>query len=147
MPFNRVDYYLNRPSSHPVRCHPDTYELYRAEIRQSDGKRNAQPILDCVLAFKVVAGLDTDGDHTIDEWRKDLTDLEAEEIFEQLKQVRVYIVYQEGQKAQGKVFDNDTIKIFYPGDLGNETITVPSSYYRWKLIEFDIKPYNLEEEL
>ncbi|MCG6552516.1 MAG: hypothetical protein L7F77_09330 [Candidatus Magnetominusculus sp. LBB02] len=73
MPFNRVDYYLQRACSpalgnctgtnpqhpYPLQCHPGGYTLYRSVISQADGTRQEQPIMDCVLDFQVALGIDT----------------------------------------------------------------------------------------
>lgn len=143
MPFNRVDYYLRRPNSLPARCNPSTYELYRAEITHN-GTRNEQPILDCVLAFQIVAGRDTNGNGTIDQWSKDLTTLSASDIFGQVKEINLYILYQEGPKSPTEVTENSTVRITYP-DNTYDDIQVPSKYYRWKLIQMKVKPLNLED--
>ncbi|MBF0555011.1 MAG: prepilin-type N-terminal cleavage/methylation domain-containing protein [Nitrospirae bacterium] len=73
MPFNRVDYYLQRPCSsqlgtctgtppqhpYPLQCHPSGYTLYRAVLSHSNGQRVEQPIMDCVIDFQVALGVDT----------------------------------------------------------------------------------------
>lgn len=85
MPFNRVDYYLQRACSsllgtctgtapqhpYPTQCHPSGYTLYRSVllnssasatiggITYSPGQRIEQPIMDCVIDFQVALGIDT----------------------------------------------------------------------------------------
>lgn len=146
MPFNRVDYFLEKPANHPQKCHPDTYELYRSEIQHTDGSLDKQPLLDCVLNFQVVAGLDTNNDGYIDTWSKSLTTFTAQDIFNQVKEIAVYLIYQEGEKAKRSVYNNSTITITYP-DNSTQSFTLPSNYqyYRWKSIEMRIKPLNLQD--
>ncbi|MBF0486845.1 MAG: prepilin-type N-terminal cleavage/methylation domain-containing protein [Nitrospirae bacterium] len=64
MPFNRVDYYLQRggtsaPHPYPLQCNPGGYTLYRAVLSHSNGQRVEQPIMDCVIDFQVALGIDT----------------------------------------------------------------------------------------
>ena len=147
MPFNRIDYYLKRPSSNlPDRCNPDIYELYRAEINQGDGKRNEQPILDCVADFQVAFGLDTNNDGKINNWTNSLPS-SAQDIRNQVKQVAVYIIYQEGQKDDHPVFSQNSINISAPdgSPIKSVNLTNLSNYqfYRWKLLQMRVNPLNL----
>jgi len=147
MPFNRADYYLKKPDTgFPERCCPTTYELYRATINQSNGRRNFQPILDCVKDFQVVFGLDNNEDGTIDSWSSTLPNT-ASDIRNKLKQVRVFILYQEGSKDinysfSGKIELGDsntgTIKTFIPS--GDEI------HYRWKVLRLVVDPLNLKPQ-
>ncbi len=70
MPFNRVDYYLDRVQAQfPRSCASSTYTLYRGVISQADGTQsaaNATPLIDCVRDFQVAFGLDTDTDGNVD---------------------------------------------------------------------------------
>ena len=148
MPFNRVDYYLKRPGSNfPDKCNPDTFELYRAEINQGDGKRNEQPILDCVADFQLAFGLDTNGDGIIDSWGNNLPS-SAEAIRTQVKQVAVYIIYQEGQKEDHPVFSQSSIDIYDPGGNLIKSVNLPNNYqfYRWKVLQMRVNPFNLAPE-
>lgn len=144
MPFNRVDYYLRQPATNfPDRCEPSIYILYRVEATHNS-TLNEQPLLDCVLAFRVAFGIDNNTDGTIDFWTRDLSGYDARYIFDNVKEVNLYVVYQEGQQARQEVFDSNTITITYP-DGSNEDIAVPSRRYRWKVIQITVKPQNLEE--
>jgi len=162
MPFNRVDYYLRQPSIPPKRCSPNSYELYRAEINQGDGKRSEQPILDCVKDFQVAFGLDVNGDRVVDTWRDDLnlTDSNgngtiADEIRKQVKAVKVFILIQEGQRDK-KLNYSKTINLGDDLD-GNGSIDsseilstfTPSGddvHYRWKLLQMTVNPINLQPQ-
>jgi len=147
-PFNRVDYYLDSTSK-PVRCHPDTYELYRSNISHLNGSEiNKRSILDCVLDFQLAFGLDTDNDTKIDTWSLDISSLNSTQITEQLKQVRVYIVYQMGRKNSKKVFRDSTITITAPDGSIVKTIDMTPytnyEYYQWKLISFGVTPFDFK---
>ncbi|MBF0566150.1 MAG: prepilin-type N-terminal cleavage/methylation domain-containing protein [Nitrospirae bacterium] len=80
MPFNRVDYYLQRACSritsttctapypqhpYPQQCHPSGYTLYRGVLSQVNGTRTEQPVMDCVIDFQVALGIDTNCTDTI----------------------------------------------------------------------------------
>jgi len=58
-----------------------------------------QPILDCVKDFQVAFGLDTDGDGEID-LRSSALPSTPENVRDQVKEVRVFILYQEGQRLE-----------------------------------------------
>lgn len=147
MPFNRVDYYLQKPATgFPERCCPTTYELYRANINQSNGNRNPQPILDCVKDFQVSFGLDNNGDGSIDTWSSTLPST-ASDIRNKVKQVRVFILYQEGSKERGYSYsgtitlgdaDTGVLKTFTPS--GSEV------NYRWKVVRLVVFPLNLKPQ-
>jgi len=151
MPFNRVDYYLKRPEAKkfPDRCNPETFELYRAEINQGNGKRNPQPILDCVADFQIAFGLDINGDGIIDSWGNNLPS-SAEAIRTQVKQVAVYIVYQEGQKDDHPVFSQSSINISAPDGTTIKVVDLTNfsnyQFYRWKLLQMRVNPLNLAPE-
>ena len=144
MPFNRVDYYLDAPAgSLPDKCYEHTFLLYRATIDHADGQRNPEPILDCVKDFQVVFGVDNDSDPEIDDWTSTLPNT-PEEIRNQVKEVRVFILYQEGQKSDEVIStttitlgDNDT------GPLSTFTPAGEERHYRWKILKIAVRPLNL----
>jgi len=146
MPFNRVDYYLKRPTTLPTKCSPNSYVLYRAVINQGDGKRNeTQPLLDCVMDFQVAFGEDANGDGAVDTWITDLSGLSASDIRTKIKEVKVFVVVQEGQKDPNynapktiTLGDNDT------GTLSTFSPSGDDVHYRWKVIKIAVKPMNLE---
>jgi hypothetical protein len=109
MPFNRADYYIDRETSTviPPRCAAGTGILMKSLISHANtngGDRlPGMPLLDCVADMQVIFRLDRDNDGTIDAATDVLNDasgsaLTAQEIREQLKEVRVYILSHEGQK-------------------------------------------------
>jgi type IV pilus assembly protein PilW len=148
MPFNRVDYYLKQPFTLPARCNPNSYILYRAAINQGDGKRNEnQPLLDCVMDFQVAFGEDSDGDSAVDTWITDLSGLSASDIRTKIKEVRAFVIVQEGQRDPGynapntiTLGDNDT------GILSTLSPSGDDVHYRWKVLKIAVSPMNLKEK-
>lgn len=137
MPFNRVDYFLSR-SSLPTRCDPGSYTLYRATINHGDGGRLYQPIIDCVRDFQIAFQLDPGG------WRTDLAGLTVQQVREQVRQVRVFILFQEGAMDKNYSF-NGTLNLgdAVTGTLSSHDLT--GSHYRWKIQTMTVKPMNLQQ--
>ncbi len=99
MPFNRVDYYLDKiASDFPSSCAANTYTLYRSTVDQATGKLLTQaPLVDCVRDFQVAFGIDPNGDPTQPiQWQANLTGMTAAQIQQQLREVRIFVLYQEG---------------------------------------------------
>ncbi len=151
MPFNRADYYIRTPAAMPARCAPNTGVLYKALLNHGAASAANQyseyPLLDCVAAMQVLFGMDTNNDGAVDSVVDDPgAGLTAENIRDQLKDIRVYILAQEGQRdtfytSPSPITANDP-------DFGNViTFTIPAgdprSNYRWKIYTLFIKPYNL----
>ena len=98
MPFNRVDYYLDKiPADFPSSCDANTYTLYRSTINQANGALTKTPLVNCVRDFQVAFGLDTSGVGANPiQWQSNLAGLTAAQIQQQLREVRVFVLYQEG---------------------------------------------------
>lgn len=166
MPFNRADYWVHRETTNPAtdevpdRCAPNTGVLRKAVISQNNGWRMAPlPLLDCVADMQVNFWLDTDGDGNIN-WppSDDISGLTAQQIRDQLKEIRVYIVAHEGQRDMNYDFSmNNTREALSSLEVlgGNSrTITFVNlknqigdpdyKYYRWKVYTLVAKPNNLE---
>ncbi len=153
MPFNRVDYYLDTAGPLPSRCFPGSAILYRATINQSGGARNPQPLIDCVMDFQVAFGRDTNGDNAVDAWSSGLA-LTAAQIREQVRELRIFILYHEGAidnrfRFSGTLTLGDaqtgTLKTFSPA--APSSLTDPKldpTRYRWKIAKLVVKPMNLE---
>jgi len=155
-PFNRVDYRLYPGSDTESECAVGTYTLGRAVMRQSNGVMYSYPLLHCVADFQVGFGLDTDEDEKIDTWTQDITGYNAEDIRKKLKQVRVYILVQNGTKDKDYNYPNASIpvgeKITIDGNTfkvgriepGFDLTTITDyKHYRWKLIKLVVEPKNL----
>jgi hypothetical protein len=155
MPFNRADYYIVKLSELttplPARCAPNTSVFSKNIISHNDGARQDNlPLLDCVADMQVVFRLDRDGDGIVESNADVLTDtatgvnLTAEQIRNQLKEVRVYILAHEGQMDRS--YTHPTTDI-YVGEtaIGNgRTFNIGANVnYRWKLYTLVVKPKNL----
>ncbi len=175
MPFNRVDYYLDKVAGQfPSSCAASTYTLYRAVISQADGRPDPVPLLDCVRDFQVAFGLDTDTNQSVDQWTKDLGTMTAANIRLKVREVRIFVLVQEGMgdigKSAGFRFSgflhlgdqeiaNSVDSANYPsntfltwsqtalpgsGYLSKWTPTDADVQYRWKVLQLAVKPLNLK---
>lgn len=150
MPFNRADYYVQRPASVPQACAPNTGVLYKATINQSNGALNPEPLIDCVADMQVVYRLDTNNDGLIDSNVNDLSAAgltTAQQIREQLREVRVYILSHEGQSDKAFRYLSSTITVgeFALGRTFNLSTMIGAGWenYRWKVSTLVVKPRNL----
>lgn len=178
MPFNRADYYIRAPAGMPTRCAPGTGVLYKATINHSDGKHSEMPILDCVADMKVVVYGDISVPPAVAPPIR-LTGpggvgMPFNPIFypdlptgirDQVKEVRVYIVAQEGRLDPSYTYTNPNPvagcmgtsmvcinDIDYTGiapggvppGLLVKAVTVPNVNYRWKLYTLVATAYNLK---
>lgn len=156
MPFNRADYYLGIPMKTPtVRdmpayCAPGTGVLYKATINHSDGNRNTMPLLDCVADLQIVYGLDTDNSGKVN-FHTTSAPLTAAEQRAQIKELRVYLLVQDGAKDLtfryplpavdvGEYFDGGVTLAGRRFDL---TTIADYKNYRWKVYSIAVRPNNL----
>ncbi len=131
MPFNRVDYYLdNSPVTNgvptiPSYCAQGTYVLYRSYISQTDGTLVRSPLVNCVEDFQVAFGVvPVSGSAVI--WQKDLgtehfggnatTPMTITQIQQYLREIRVFILYQEGRGKVSATGDFTSKGYFNLGD-------------------------------
>ena len=138
-------------SSVPNYCAPGSKKLLR---KIGDG--NGTPIINCVADFKATFALDTDGDRKPDKLDSSLPSTNAE-IRNQLKQINLYLLVQEGQKDTGFTYnqattcssDSGNCVIFTDKDPnGNDypvELKLPSDFqhYRWRVIKISAKPMDL----
>jgi prepilin-type N-terminal cleavage/methylation domain-containing protein len=152
MPFNRADYYIRKVSGTiiPDRCAPSTGILMKSVINHANGNRGPGiPLLDCVADMQVTFGVDNDGDGdfepsvggSTDNYIDDITGLTAQEIREQVKEVRVYILAHEGQRDINYTHSTSTVTV---GDFGlgrNFDLTTITDWqkYRWKVYTVIVK--------
>jgi prepilin-type N-terminal cleavage/methylation domain-containing protein len=152
MPFNRADYYISTLNV-PQRCAPNTGVLRKAVLNHSGTFQGGiHQLFDCVADMQVIFGRDTDNDGDVDNRTDDLSGLTAQQIREQLKDVRVYILAHEGQRDINFTYCQDppscsdkTIYVGEPGlgrDFNLDTIT-DWQRYRWKIYRIVVKPKNL----
>jgi type II secretory pathway pseudopilin PulG len=162
MPFNRADYYVMRPSTNmPIDCAPNTGVLYKSTINQlpassssGGGYGSIIPLLDCVADFQVVYGLDTDGAGRINLHTDSLpTTMTAADIRNQVREIRAYILAQDGHKDVFYTYPSSTVDVGESFD-GGATIMGRSfnlasligtgwQNYRWKVYTIVVRPKNL----
>lgn len=153
VPYNRVDYYVNRPTTAgamPPRCAPGTGILYKAVMNHSGGGFSPEyPLVECIADMQVIFALDTNGDGGVDLYvaENGLTGLSAKEIRTQLKEIRVYIVGHEGGKDSNFVYPQSSIVV---GEFGNGRtldlnvmVGADYKYYRWKIYKLSVSPRNI----
>ncbi|RII27216.1 MAG: pilus assembly protein PilW [Geobacter sp.] len=158
MPFNRADYYIKRPANIPLTCAPNTGILYKAVASHADGSLSPEmPLLDCVADMQVVYGLDTNASGVINLHQTTPPEKgtyldQAESIRSQVKEIRLYILAQEGKRDRTYSFPSETITV---GEKLSETTTLGRDFnlkdrigddyknYRWKVYTIVVRPKNL----
>ncbi len=163
MPFNRADYYIRdlaRAAVMPKRCAANTGLLMKSVINHADGTRTGSsfPLLDCVADFQVTYFLDTDEDGDVD-WppSDDISGMTAEDIRNQVMEIRVYIVSHEGRKdatndfslggartnlSTAEVFGSNSRTLNF-ADLKVLVGDPDYKYYRWKLYTLVVRTKNM----
>jgi prepilin-type N-terminal cleavage/methylation domain-containing protein len=155
-PYYIVQYRLGgSPADMPGICSKGTRSLQRLEM--SDGE-SIEPLLACVRDFQVSFGIDTDDNETIDTWdpintgnfQTDTYDLKT--LKRRLKQVRVYILVQAGNRDPDYMYSNpdnpakpNTIRVGESilGTGRDITLTADQRRYRWRVMTISITPRNL----
>lgn len=157
MPYYAVHYVLG--GTPPSICAAGTRNLLRAESRNADPPHSSarEPILNCVRDFQIAFGLDTSlaEDNVIDLWDNGGVQASAydnQTLKRRLKQVRVYILQQAGNRDPDYLYSNP-VNITDPAAIrvGDSSIgtgrdirlTEEQRRYRWKLISLSITPRNL----
>jgi hypothetical protein len=146
MPFNRADYYVRIPASVPTQCAQGTGILYKGVVSQVDGTTPAElPLLDCVAAMRVLVAMDVNNDGNIT-YMDHFENLTANDIRSQLREVRVYILAQEGQRDPSYTSPSATVTL--GADVGQPLVvnltTIPNyQNYRWKQYMIIARPGNL----
>jgi prepilin-type N-terminal cleavage/methylation domain-containing protein len=166
MPFNRADYYIKRPATMPATCAPNTGILYKAVANHTDGSLSPElPLLDCVADMQIVYGLDPTGSGFINsssdpKWPDHLDTPpekfpehadQAETIRSIVKEVRVYILAQEGKRDRSYNFPSETLTVgeSFGGVVKgrvfnlNDRIGADYKHYRWKVYTIVVRPKNL----
>jgi prepilin-type N-terminal cleavage/methylation domain-containing protein len=160
MPFNRADYYVKRPGNMPKSCmaSPGVGILYKATVIQGGttaGELTAgMPLLDCVADMQVVYGLDNDGIGRVNQYLDapaNTPSPTAADIRSQLREIRVYILAQEGIKDLLFNYPSETVMVgevlngIQRGRLFNLNDRLGTDYksYRWKVYTIVVRPKNL----
>lgn len=147
-PYNRADYYLAPPDDRVENCAPLTATLYKSTIDHSGG-HTKYPILDCVADMQVEFGMQTQSDGRLF-YESDISGYEAGKLRELLKEVRLWVMAQQGSRDPGYRFP-------MPGE--GEVIAVGGEQkhswsrseflhngwekYRWKVYRIVVQPKNL----
>lgn len=158
-PFNRADYYI-RTGNVPAHCGPNTGVLVKVQLNQADNtppdQIPPQPFVDCVADFQLVYYLDTNGDGG---WNlrgnaNDLNGLTAEQIRDQLKAIRYYILLHEGGIDRAYTYPTNLVNVGEVDGAGNllagRTLDLAVAIggdwrnYRWKVESGAIAPKNLK---
>ncbi|MFZ3209202.1 MAG: PilW family protein [Geobacteraceae bacterium] len=157
MPFNRADYYVRRPTNMPSSCmaSPGVGILYKSTVSQATGELTVgMPLLDCVADMQVVYGLDNDGVGRVNQYLDapaNTPSPTAADIRNQLREIRVYILAQEGIKDRFYTYPSETVEV---GEVLNgvqrgrvfnlnDRLGPDYKYYRWKVYTIVVRPKNL----
>lgn len=160
MPFNRADFYVRTPATNfPTRCATGTGILYKATVNQGTGATaggglTELPLLDCVADMQVYYRLDTNNDGAIESELNSIAGLTAQNIREQTREIRVYILAHEGQRDGSYTFNNFTgastcatcVRVGQSAVLGRDfNLATITDYlnYRWKVYTIVVQPKNL----
>lgn len=148
-PYYSVRYYLDSGNS-PRTCATGTSSLLRAESLEVDSSGSGDPLFSCVRNFQVAFGLDTNEDGTIDLWDDGGTTLSSysfEDQRKRVKQVRVYLLVQNGRRDPDYQYPAATVRV---GDatLGTGTgedvaLNAEQRSYRWRLLTLSVVPKNI----
>jgi len=173
MPFNRADYYIST-SNVPKRCASNTGVLMKGIVNnttdlESGGKITTfLPILDCVADMQVIYRLDMDSDSNgivgtstspassagtvncvsssegANQTTVKTTLDDASLLRTRLREVRVYILAQEGQIDRNYSYPNQTITVGDDSGCGSSfdlsAIGLDWRNYRWKVYTLIIRP-------
>ncbi len=142
-PFNRAEYYISNGNV-PAHCASNTGVLVKAIVAHdaSGSTPDLLPLLDCVADMQVNYGLDTNGDGAVESWVADISGLTAPNIRDQLAELRVYLLAQEGQRDDSYRTPTDNIYIGMAG-IGSNFDVSGFRNYRWKTYTIVVKPKNL----
>ncbi len=153
IPFNRADYYVARPPNISASCASGTGVLYKSNISPADGSYNPViPLLDCVADMQVVYGLDTNNLGLVN-YHTTTAPATADAQRAQIREIRVYILAQDGKKDINYTYPSSTIDVgeYFGGVLAGRTFNFSNvmgtgsgwENYRWKVYTIVARPKNL----
>jgi type II secretory pathway pseudopilin PulG len=162
MPYNRVDFYVDKSATKPVSCNSGTGVLYKA-VADHQGGSNKYPLLDCVGDMQVTYERDQNNDGNITQIDESVIGtMSSDEIRTQIKNVRVHILAQEGKKDLNFTYPvSDVNNVICVGPYsGNQCSSVGRSWtqsslqnvfgadwqnFRWKVYYFVVNLKNLQQ--
>jgi len=155
-PYNRSDYYINNAVV-PAQCAPGTGTLVKATLNQANNNFSILPAVDCVADFQVVYHLDTNGDGGWDTRVEagGLNGLTTQQIRDQVKSIRCYVLSHEGGVDLEYTHPNVNINV---GEVAADGVTLLAgrafdlnanigatwANYRWKVYSLAVTPRNLQ---
>ncbi|GFO66845.1 type IV pilus minor pilin PilW [Geomonas limicola] len=153
-PFNRADFYVMTPASGmPAECAPHTGILYKGVLNHATGSFTQIPLLDCVADLQVVYGVDASlsGTGTVNDHLTDLSGKSAEDIRNQVCEIRVYLLSHEGKKDLGYTYPSPYVTVGenFGGSVKGRTFDLQTQvgtdwqHYRWKVHTIVVRPKNL----
>lgn len=157
-PFNRTDYFINAPNANGVagsaHCAPGTGTLVKTTMNHNGPPDFTYlPMMDCVADFQVVYFLDTDTDGGWDTQvnANGLAALTAQQIRDQVKSIRCFVLAHEGGLDTAYTHPAATITVGVSAAIGRQFdvstlagIGATWPNYRWKVYSLAVTPRNLK---
>jgi prepilin-type N-terminal cleavage/methylation domain-containing protein len=170
MPYNRVDFYVDKSATKPASCNPGTGVLFKAVADQLGGYLN-YPLLDCVGDMQIVFDNDDSNggtnvfhiDGSVPRFGTSPSSWTADQVRSQIKNVRVYILSHDGKKDPNFTYSNfDSTNAVCVAPLSSDSSCISSlgrgwttaementfgkndwMHYRWKVYSFVVSLKNL----
>ncbi|MEO5658016.1 MAG: prepilin-type N-terminal cleavage/methylation domain-containing protein [Nitrospiria bacterium] len=146
-PFAAITYQRDLATASPSSCNAGTRNLIRTEAWTGVASTSI-PLLSCVLAFQTALGLDGNEDGLIDVW--DSTGATAggytaAQLKKRVKQVRVYVLIQNGNRDAAYTYPAATVRV---GDAGlgigaDIALSAEQRRFPWRLVSIDVTPRNM----
>lgn len=142
-PFYTVRYYLG--GTKPQNCATGTGSLLRGESISSETPVG-NPLMSCVLDMQVGFGLDTTDSGNIDtltDTQATLNNLSREQMNDQLKRIKMYLLVQSGNRDSEYTYPLDKVWVG-EGLIGREiSLTDEQRKYHWRLVSLSVQPRNV----
>ena len=147
-PYNRADYYISRDDDTSQSCAGHTGVLYKATMNHQPQHPTYTPIpiLDCVADLQVVFMMETSSDGILVP-ENDISGYNAEDLRALLKEVRVYVMAQQGKRDPDYSYPaGDPQRVLVVGDrVWSKSDFVANGWlnYHWKVYTIVVQPKNL----
>ncbi|OGW61889.1 MAG: hypothetical protein A2638_05685 [Nitrospirae bacterium RIFCSPHIGHO2_01_FULL_66_17] len=147
-PFATVTYSLSTANL-PSNCATGTSNLERAE--SWGGAATTIPLLACTLSLQTAFGLDTNKDGAIDLWDTNAgavaSGYSQATLAERLKQVRVYLLVQIGNRDASYTYPAATVRVgdalLGAGTGADVALNAEQRRFRWRIVSIDVTPRNV----